>query len=49
MSSYLVGAYAVFWVGVFLYLLSLGARQRALSRRLDQISALVEDHDADRS
>lgn len=36
--GFLAVAYAVIWVGLALYLLSITRRQRALDRRLDELS-----------
>lgn len=49
MSPYLVAAYVIIWAGIMIYMFSLGARQRALFRRVERLSALVEGQDADRS
>jgi len=48
MTGYLIAAYAVFWVGIFIYVLSLAARQRRLAQKVDSLSAMVaESQNAD--
>lgn len=43
MTAYLIGAYAAFWAGTFIYLLTLGARLRALSRELEDLRAALDE------
>jgi CcmD family protein len=43
MTSYLLAAYAIFWAGTFIYLLSLAARQRGLSRKVDSLAAMLDE------
>lgn len=39
---FLVAAYAVVWIGVLIYVTSLGRRSRNLERELDELRTLVE-------
>lgn len=48
MTSYLVAAYAIFWAGVFVYVLSLGARQRKLTQQVEVLQTLLESKGQDR-
>jgi CcmD family protein len=41
-AIFLVAAYGVFWLGTFLYVLTLNLRQRNLEKDLDALEALVE-------
>ena len=38
---FLYSAYVIIWLGLFLYLISLGRRQRALDQKIAELSALV--------
>jgi CcmD family protein len=38
---FLYSAYVIIWLGLFLYLISLGRRQRALDEKIAELSALV--------
>lgn len=40
-AIFLVAAYGVFWLGTFIYVLTLSLRQRNLERDLEVLEALV--------
>ena len=40
-AIFLVVAYGVFWVGTFLYVMTISARQRNLERNLEALEDLV--------
>ena len=46
MTGYLVAAYAVFWAGTLIYVLSLGARQRALAKEVDSLTAILAESES---
>jgi CcmD family protein len=39
---FLIAAYAVVWIGVLLYVTSLGRRSRSLEREIEELRALVD-------
>lgn len=41
--SWLVAAYAVFWTAVFVYVWTMGRKQKELDRRLDELNRLLAD------
>ena len=40
---FLYSAYIIIWLGFFLYLISLGRRQRALDQKIAELSTLVSN------
>ena len=40
--TYLFAAFCVTWVGIFLYILSLARRQRALTQEIDMLKRMIE-------
>jgi CcmD family protein len=40
--GFLIGAYAVVWLGVLLYVTSLARRNRSLERELDELRELID-------
>ena len=47
MSVYLVGAYAVFWICTFIFILLLWVRQRRIDQRLHGLEDQLEQNQAD--
>lgn len=45
MNGYLVAAYVVFWAGTMVYVLSLGARQHALTKKVESLAAVLAERD----
>jgi len=43
--SYLAAAYGVFWGLTFLYVFSIGSRQRRLQREIDALKEMLKDSD----
>ena len=41
-AIFLVAAYGVFWLGTFIYVLTMAARQRNLERDIEALEALVK-------
>lgn len=39
---FLIAAYAVVWIGVLLYVTSLGRRNRNLEREIEELRTLIE-------
>jgi CcmD family protein len=39
---YLIAGYAVVWIGILVYVVSLGRRSRNLERELEELRELVE-------
>jgi CcmD family protein len=44
--QYLFAGFAVFWAGLFVYLLILQARVRSLQREIEQLEERLEESDA---
>ena len=48
--DYLFAGFAVFWAGIFVYLLMLQARLRALQREVDRLEErLAESHESNQT
>ena len=43
MMTYLLAAFAIFWTGTFVYVLSLAARQRGLAKKVESLAAAVAE------
>ena len=48
MTNYLVAAYAVFWAGTLIYVLSLGARQRGLAKKVESLAEVLAEREGAR-